>query len=70
MRWKSAVAFVLLAGCASTKDIHLDRLEPTCAHSCSTTYSDCLSKFSLFPIERQNECTDALKLCADSCPSK
>jgi len=61
---------VFLSGCASTSDIDLSKVEPTCGKECSANYSTCLSKFSLFPIHQQNVCTDALKLCAQSCPAR
>jgi hypothetical protein len=61
---------VLFAGCASTKDIDLSKVEPKCGQSCSANYSECLSKFSVFPLERQHECTTALRLCAQACPAR
>jgi hypothetical protein len=60
----------VLAGCASTKDIDLSKVETACGQTCSANYSTCLSKFTIFPIERQHECTDALRLCAQSCPPR
>lgn len=66
-----AGAFALmLCGCASTKDIDLSKSEPACASTCSTNYSSCVGKFSVFPIHQQNVCTDALRLCAQSCPAR
>lgn len=61
---------VALAGCASTKNIDLSKVEPQCGQSCSAHYSDCVSKFTFFPLETQHQCTDALRLCAQSCPAR
>lgn len=65
--WPLALA-LLLAGCASTADIDLSKLERGCANGCAKSYSECLGRFSLTPIHAQNVCTDALKLCAQTCP--
>jgi hypothetical protein len=64
------VLFSLLAGCASTKDIDLSKVESGCGQACSANYSNCLSGFSMFPIQRQRECTSALRLCASACPAR
>jgi hypothetical protein len=61
---------MLLAGCASTADIDTSKVDPDCAHSCSANYSECLGKFTLFPIEAQHQCTDAMKLCVQACPAR
>jgi hypothetical protein len=61
---------LLLAGCASTSDIDLSKVESTCGQACSARYSECVSKFTFFPIQVQHQCTDALRLCAQSCPSR
>lgn len=58
------------SGCASTKDIDLSKVEPACGQACSNNYSACLARFTIFPIERQHECTAALRLCAQSCPAR
>jgi hypothetical protein len=70
---KSAIlgtVLVVLAGCASTKDIDLSKVESGCGQSCSVHYSDCVSKFTFFPLETQHQCTTALRLCAQSCPAR
>ncbi len=61
---------LLLAGCASTADIDTSKVEPDCAHSCSANYSECLGKFTLFPIQAQHQCTDAMRLCVQACPTR
>jgi hypothetical protein len=61
---------ILLAGCASTKDIDLSKVESACGQTCATSYSSCLSGFSMFPIQRQRECTNALRICANACPAR
>lgn len=61
---------VFVVGCASTKDIDLSKVDSACGQKCSANYSDCLSRFTAFPIERQHECTSALRLCAQSCPPR
>ena len=61
---------LLLAGCASTADIDTSKVDPDCAHSCSANYSDCLGKFTLFPLMVQHQCTDAMKLCVQACPAR
>ena len=61
---------VLLAGCASTADIDTSKVDPDCAHSCSANYSECLGKFTLFPLMAQHQCTDAMKLCVQACPAR
>jgi hypothetical protein len=65
-----ATAMLVLAGCASTKDIDLSKAEPQCGQSCSANYSTCVSKFTFFPLETQHQCTTALRLCAQSCPAR
>ena len=62
------VATLLVSGCASVPD--LSGKDGACVRECSTAYSQCLSKFSIFPLERQHECTSSLQLCGDSCPAK
>ncbi|MCP2089333.1 UNVERIFIED_ORG: hypothetical protein J2Y81_005420 [Paraburkholderia sediminicola] len=61
---------VFLAGCASTSDIDTGKFDPDCAHSCSANYSECLGKFTLFPLMAQHQCTDAMKLCVQACPAR
>lgn len=61
---------LLLAGCASTADIDMSKVDPDCAHSCSANYSECLGKFTLFPIQAQHQCTDAMRLCVQACPTR
>jgi len=72
MRKLAAVTALALAlsGCASTADIDMTKVEPACGHSCSTDYSQCLSQFTIFPIQAQHQCTDALRLCVQSCPPR
>lgn len=55
---------LILTSCASTSDIDLSKVNSACGQSCSQRYSECVSKFTFFPIMVQNECTDALRLCA------
>lgn len=64
------LASALLTGCASTADIDLSKVESTCGQACTANYSSCLSGFTMFPIQRQHECTSALRLCAQSCPAR
>ncbi|WP_168794459.1 SHOCT domain-containing protein [Paraburkholderia aromaticivorans] len=64
------LAAMLLTGCASVSDIHTSKADPDCAHSCSANYSECLGKFTLFPIQAQHQCTDALRLCVAACPAR
>lgn len=61
---------MLLAGCASVSDIDTSKADPDCAHSCTANYSECLGKFTLFPIEAQHQCTDAMQLCVKACPAR
>ncbi|MFM0062937.1 SHOCT domain-containing protein [Paraburkholderia aspalathi] len=61
---------VLLAGCASTAAIDTSKVDSDCAHSCSANYSECLGKFTLFPLMAQHQCTDAMKLCVQACPAR
>ena len=62
------ISSLLLSACASTSDIDLSRIESICGQKCSKNYSECLGGFSFFPIQRQNECTSAFRICANSCP--
>jgi hypothetical protein len=61
---------MLLAGCASVSDIDTSKIDADCAHSCTANYSECLGKFTLFPIQAQHQCTDAMQLCAKACPAR
>lgn len=70
MRSASLLVFLMLAACASTSDIDLSKVETTCAQSCSSNYSSCISRFTFFPIHAQNVCADSLRLCAQSCPPR
>jgi hypothetical protein len=65
-----AILLAALAGCASTADIDLTKVEPACGHSCSTDYSQCLGQFTIFPIQAQHQCTEALRLCVQTCPPR
>lgn len=65
----SALA-VALAGCVSTSNIDLSKVEPACGQQCSTNYSACGQNFTFFPIMQQNACVDALRLCAQACPAR
>lgn len=65
-----ATTALLLAGCASTSSIDMTKVESKCGQTCSASYSECLGKFTFFPIMAQNQCTDAMKLCAQSCPPR
>ena len=66
------IASILLAltGCASVADIDTSQLESGCAQTCTARYSECLGKFTLFPIQAQHQCTDAMHLCAKACPTR
>jgi len=64
----SIAALVGLFGCASTADIDMTKVESNCGQGCTRTYSECLGKFTFFPIQAQHQCTDAMRLCANSCP--
>lgn len=64
------VALFTLAGCASTAGIDMSKVESKCGQTCSSSYSECLGKFTLFPIMAQNQCTDAMRLCVQSCPAR
>jgi len=61
---------IFLSSCASTSDIDLSKFESGCGQKCSKNYSECLGGFSFFPIQRQHECTDAFRLCTQSCPPR
>lgn len=65
-----AVVSVVLVGCASTSDIDTSRVEQSCAQPCSHNYSTCVSKFTIFPIQVQHQCTDAFRLCIQGCPER
>ena len=65
-----SLGLLFLAGCASTSDIDLSKVESKCGQTCSANYSECVGRFSMFPIHQQNTCTDALRLCAQSCPAR
>jgi hypothetical protein len=72
-RSASIVAIVFaLAGCASTKDVDLSKLEPQCGQKCAASYQECTNRpgFILFPIEVHNQCVGSLKLCASACPAR
>lgn len=69
LSWFFALALLAIScGCASIPD--LSDKDGDCVHQCSASYSQCLSGPSFFPIQRQHECTSALKLCGSSCPAK
>jgi hypothetical protein len=70
MRTFLAACIMALAGCASTADIDMSKYESTCGQLCTKNYSECLSKFTFFPIQAQHQCTDSLRLCAASCPER
>jgi hypothetical protein len=66
----AASLLLVLSGCASTSDIDLSKVESACGQQCAASYSECLGKFTLFPIQAQHQCTDALRLCAQTCPPR
>ncbi|NYH24976.1 SHOCT domain-containing protein [Paraburkholderia bryophila] len=70
MMKKILLLTMLLAGCASVSDIDTSKIDASCAQSCTSTYSECLGKFTLFPLIAQHQCTDAMHLCAAACPSR
>lgn len=61
---------IALAGCASTANIDLSKVESSCGQTCSKNYSDCMGQFSVFPIRQYNSCAEGLRLCAQSCPAR
>lgn len=69
-RLAAVMAASLIAGCASTADINTSQAEAQCAERCSSTYSECLGKFTFFPIMLQHQCTDAMRLCVNACPAR
>ena len=64
------LAALALAGCASTADVDLSKVETKCGQTCSANYSECVGKFTFMPIYNQNSCSVGLKLCAQSCPPR
>ena len=62
--------FVILSGCASPNEVDFSKADPDCSQKCHSNYSNCLSAFTLFPIQQNNQCVDGLKACAMSCPAK
>ncbi|MDN7182949.1 SHOCT domain-containing protein [Caballeronia sp. SEWSISQ10-4 2] len=70
MKNKTLLLTFLLAGCASVSDIDTSKIDAACAQSCTANYSECLGKFTLFPLMAQHQCTDAMHLCANACPSR
>ena len=42
-------ACLLVAGCASTSDINLSKVQPACGQQCSANYSQCLGSFTFYP---------------------
>ncbi len=66
----SAVLVLLLAACASTKDIDVSKADAACAQQCSTNYSQCGQGFTMTPIMQQNQCVDALRVCIAACPAR
>lgn len=67
---KTALACLLLAGCASTADIDLSKLDSACGQTCTRNYQECMAKFTIFPIMAQHQCTDTMRLCAQTCPPR
>jgi hypothetical protein len=61
---------VLLVGCAGTADIDTNKVDSDCAHLCSANYSECLGKFTHYPLMAQRQCTDAMKLCVQAYPAR
>jgi hypothetical protein len=61
---------LLLAGCASIDDIDMSAAESSCGQVCSKSYSECMSGFTIFPIQQQHQCTSAMRLCVKSCPAR
>ncbi len=58
---------IFIAGCASVSDIDFSKADPACAQQCTNTYSTCVSRFTMFPIMQQHQCTDAYKGCVQTC---
>ena len=64
------VILAALVGCASPNEVDLSKSEPNCAQKCSANFSTCLSAFTIFPIQQNNQCVDGLRSCASACPAK
>ncbi len=62
------VSILILSACAGTSDNDLSKVDSSCGQGCSKNYSECLGKFTFFPIQSQHQCTDAFRQCAQSCP--
>lgn len=65
-----ALLVTVLSGCASTNDIDLSGKDSVCGQTCTTNYTSCVNVSSWFPIQQQHECADALRKCAQTCPSR
>ena len=64
-----ATAF-LLASCATPNEADFSNADVACSQQCHANYSTCLSAFTLFPIQQNNQCVAGLSSCAKSCPTK
>ena len=64
------VATSLLIGCATPNEADFSKADPACSQQCHANYSTCLSAFTLFPIQQNNQCVAGLSACAMSCPAK
>jgi hypothetical protein len=60
----------LLAGCATPNEADFSNADAACSQQCHANYSTCLSAFTLFPIQQNNQCVAGLSSCAKSCPTK
>lgn len=60
----------LLVGCATPNEADFSKADPACSQQCHANYSTCLSAFTIFPIQQNNQCVAGLSACAMSCPAK
>lgn len=66
----SILVSLALAGCATPNEADFSKADPVCSQQCHANYSNCLSAFTLFPIQQNNQCVAGLSACAQSCPIK
>lgn len=64
------ICTLTLIGCATPNEADFKNAEPECAQKCHANFSNCLSAFTIFPIQQNNQCVAGLQACAQSCPVK
>ncbi len=69
-RWIALLLVAAVSGCANAPNVDLSNVETTCGQRCAANYSECSSRFSLTPIYTQSACSNALQVCAQSCPAR